>query len=77
LYVPTRRRLADESGFTLVELLVVMVIIGILASIGIAAFLNQRSKAQDGEARSMPRPPRRRSRSGTASTTRSPRAPRR
>jgi prepilin-type N-terminal cleavage/methylation domain-containing protein len=47
----TRRRLADESGFTLVELLVVIVIIGILASIGIAAFLNQRSKAQDGEAK--------------------------
>ncbi len=43
--------MADESGFTLVELLVVIVIIGILATLGIAAFLNQRSKAQDGEAK--------------------------
>jgi type IV pilus assembly protein PilA len=48
---PTRRRLADESGFTLVELLVVIVIIGILATLGIAAFLNQRSKAQDSQAK--------------------------
>jgi type IV pilus assembly protein PilA len=46
-----RRRLADESGFTLVELLVVIVIIGILAAIGIPAFLNQRTKAQDSEAK--------------------------
>jgi type IV pilus assembly protein PilA len=48
---PARRRLADESGFTLVELLVVILIIGVLATIGIAAFLNQRTKAQDAEAK--------------------------
>jgi prepilin-type N-terminal cleavage/methylation domain-containing protein len=41
----------SERGFTLVELLVVILIISILASIGLATFLNQRSRAQDTEAK--------------------------
>jgi prepilin-type N-terminal cleavage/methylation domain-containing protein len=42
---------SGERGFTLVELLVVMVIMGVLATIAIAAYTSQRSKAQDAEAK--------------------------
>src|SRR5687767_6797357 len=46
-----RERMGREEGFTFVELLVVMLILGLLAAIAIPSFFNQRDKAKDADAK--------------------------
>jgi len=45
-------RSSRDDGFTLIEVLVVMLIIGVLAAIAVPLFLNERSKAHEAAAKS-------------------------
>lgn len=52
LEVLSKTRSKKESGFTLIEVLIVILIIGILAAIALPSFLNQTNRARLAEARS-------------------------
>jgi type IV pilus assembly protein PilE len=51
----TSRPLPDEAGFTLVELLVVMLVLALLAAIALSSFFNQSDKARDASAKAAAR----------------------
>jgi type IV pilus assembly protein PilA len=47
----TPLKTSTYQGFTLIELMVVLVILGVLAAIGLPSFLNQANKAREAEAK--------------------------
>ncbi len=53
--IDDHRAARPRQGFTLIEVLIVTVVLGLLASLAIPAFLGQRNKANDAAAKSLVR----------------------
>ncbi len=47
------RRVHDQHGFTLIEMMVVVLLVGILLAIVLPSWLNQRAKGEDTDAKAM------------------------
>lgn len=52
---PGERRARDEAGFTLIELMVVVLIIAVLVAIGLPSYLGAKRRAHDGAAKALTR----------------------
>jgi prepilin-type N-terminal cleavage/methylation domain-containing protein len=52
MFKSIRERITQQQGFTLTELLVAVILVGLLAAISLSSLISQRTKGEDAEAKS-------------------------